>query len=75
MLRFEVFTAVPMKNTVFCDVTLCGCSKNRCFGELHRLHCQGDKNRRARNISIRLLVTANVVTSSPILMFLLMKAI
>jgi hypothetical protein len=29
---FEVFTAVTMKNTVFCDVTLCGSCKNRRFG-------------------------------------------
>jgi hypothetical protein len=27
-LRFEVFTAVPMKNAVFWDVTPCGCYKN-----------------------------------------------
>jgi hypothetical protein len=26
--RFEVFTAVIMKNGVFCDVTPCGSSKN-----------------------------------------------
>jgi hypothetical protein len=30
-LRFEVFTAVTMKNGVFWDVTPCGSSKNRRF--------------------------------------------
>jgi hypothetical protein len=29
--RFEVFTAVTMKNGVFRDVTPCGSCKNRCF--------------------------------------------
>jgi hypothetical protein len=33
-VRFEVFTAVTMKNGVFWDVTLCGSCKNRRFGEL-----------------------------------------
>jgi hypothetical protein len=31
-VRFEVFTAVTMKNSVFCDVTPCGSCKNRRFG-------------------------------------------
>jgi hypothetical protein len=31
-IRFEVFTAVTMKNGVFWDVTLCGSCKNRSFG-------------------------------------------
>jgi hypothetical protein len=31
-VRFEVFTAVTMKNTVFWDVTQCGSCKNRRFG-------------------------------------------
>jgi hypothetical protein len=29
---FEIFTAVTMKNGVFCDVTQCGSCKNRRFG-------------------------------------------
>jgi hypothetical protein len=29
--RFEVSTAVTMKNAVFCDVTPCGSSKNQRF--------------------------------------------
>jgi hypothetical protein len=32
VVRFEVFTAVTMKNGVFWDVTLCGSRKNRRFG-------------------------------------------
>jgi hypothetical protein len=31
-VRFEVFTAVTMKNCVFWDVTPCGSCKNRRFG-------------------------------------------
>jgi hypothetical protein len=31
-VRFEVFTAVTMKNAVFWDVTSCGSCKNRHFG-------------------------------------------
>jgi hypothetical protein len=31
-VRFEVFTAVTMKNGVFWDVTPCGSCKNRRFG-------------------------------------------
>jgi hypothetical protein len=31
-VRFEVFTAVTMKNSIFCDVTPCGSRKNRRFG-------------------------------------------
>jgi hypothetical protein len=31
-VRFEYFKEVIMKNVVFWDVTLCGCSNNRRFG-------------------------------------------
>jgi hypothetical protein len=31
-IRFEVFTAVTMKNVVFWDIMLCGCCKNQRFG-------------------------------------------
>jgi hypothetical protein len=44
-LRFEVFTAVTMKNAVICDVTPCGCCKNRRFGGTLSLHHQVDNNR------------------------------
>jgi hypothetical protein len=44
-VRFEVFTAVTMKNGVFWVVTTCGSCKNRRFGGTWRLLNQGDKNR------------------------------
>jgi hypothetical protein len=70
--RFEIFTAMAMKNTVFWDVTTRGSCKNRSFGGTYRLHHDGDKNRRARkNVSF----SANVVPSTPILVTLMMEAI
>jgi hypothetical protein len=50
-LRAGIFTAVTMKYAVFWNVTPCGSCKNRCFGGTYRLHHQGDKNRRAGNVS------------------------
>jgi hypothetical protein len=44
-VRFEVSTAVTMKNGVFWDVTPCGSCKTRRFGGTWRLLHQGDKNR------------------------------
>jgi hypothetical protein len=44
--RFDVFTAVTIKNAVFCDVTPCGSCKKRGFGGMQSLHPQDDKNRR-----------------------------
>jgi hypothetical protein len=44
-VRFEVFTAVTMKNGVISDVTPCGSCRNRRFGGTYRLLHQGDKNR------------------------------
>jgi hypothetical protein len=44
-VRFEVFTAVTMKNGVFWVVTPCASCKNRRFGGTWRLLHQGDKNR------------------------------
>jgi hypothetical protein len=58
-VRFEVFTAVTMKNAVFWDVTPCGSCVNHAFLRIVRL----------------LLVTANVVPSSPILVTLIMEAL
>jgi heterodisulfide reductase subunit B len=37
LIRFEVFTAVTMKNGVFWVVTTCGSCKNRRFGGTWRL--------------------------------------
>jgi hypothetical protein len=48
-VRFEVFTAVTMKNGVFWVVSPCGSCKNRRLGGTWRLLHQGDKNRWTRN--------------------------
>jgi hypothetical protein len=42
-VRFEVFTAVNMKNTIFWYVMPCGSYKNRHFRGMYHLHYQGDK--------------------------------
>jgi NADH dehydrogenase/NADH:ubiquinone oxidoreductase subunit G len=47
--RFEVFTAVTMKNAVFWDVALCRSCVNRRFGGTYLIHLQAIKNPRARN--------------------------
>jgi hypothetical protein len=61
-----------MRNAVFWDVTPCGSCKNRRFGGTYRLHHLGYKKRR----SVRwLLVTANVVPSSQILVTLMTEAL
>jgi hypothetical protein len=53
-----------MKNGVFCDVTSCGSRNKRRFGGIYHLNCQGDKTVFLRGV-LRLLVTSNVVPSSP----------
>jgi hypothetical protein len=63
-------TVVSLKNAVLWNATPCGSCKNQRFGGTYRLHHQGDKNRRDR-----LLVTANVVSSSPILVTLMMAVL
>jgi hypothetical protein len=40
-LRFEVFTAVTIKNVVFWNVTPCSFCVNRSFGGSYRLHLYG----------------------------------
>jgi hypothetical protein len=44
-VRFDVFTAVTMKNAVFWDVTPCRYCVNRRFGGTYRLHLPGIKIR------------------------------
>jgi hypothetical protein len=44
-VRFEVFTLVTIKNTVFWDVAPCKFIVNRRFGGTYRLHLQGRKIR------------------------------
>jgi hypothetical protein len=68
-VRFEVFTAMTMKNGVFWNVTPCGPFKNRRFGGTWRLHHQFLCSVR------RLLVNATVVPTSPILVTLMMGAL
>jgi hypothetical protein len=48
-VRFEVFSAVTMKNVIFLDVTSCGSCKRRHFGGTYRLHLQSENNQRTRN--------------------------
>jgi hypothetical protein len=61
-----------MKNAVFWNVMTCGFCKNRHFGgKCHSRH-QGDKS---LGSALRLLVTANIVPSSPILVILIMEVI
>jgi hypothetical protein len=62
-VRFEVFTAVTMKNGVFWYVTPCGFGKNRRFGWTDASSVR------------RLLVRANVDPSSPILFTLTKEAL
>jgi hypothetical protein len=84
-------TGKELKNVILWDVTLCGSRKNRRFGGIYRLHHRDDKNQRGKNSVnsnyqptqaakkycsvLRLLVTANVVPSSPIHVTLIMEAL
>jgi hypothetical protein len=43
-VRFEVFTAVTMKNAVFWHVAPCRYFVNQRFGGTYRLHLQGIRN-------------------------------
>jgi hypothetical protein len=43
IVRFEIFTAVTMKNAVFWDVAPCISCVNRRLGGTYRLHLQGRK--------------------------------
>jgi hypothetical protein len=44
LARFEVFTAVTMKNAVFWDMAPCRSCMNRRFGGIYRLHLQCRKS-------------------------------
>jgi hypothetical protein len=61
------------KNAVVWDVTPCGCRKNQRFGGTYRLHHQGKKNQRVRNVSGN-YQPANVFPISLILFTLMMEA-
>jgi hypothetical protein len=89
-VRFEVLTAVTVKNAFFRDVKPCDSCKNRRFGErisfiirLKRMSEVGTSLpintnlstlRRKIRIVLRLLVTANAFPSSMILFILMMEA-
>jgi hypothetical protein len=49
LVRFEVFTAVTMKNAVFWDVVPCRYCVNRRFGGTYRFHFHGMRNPRVMN--------------------------
>jgi hypothetical protein len=51
-LRFEVFRAVTIKNTLFWDVASCRYCINRRFGGTHRLHLQGRRKIREGGTSV-----------------------
>jgi hypothetical protein len=53
-VRFEVFTAVTMKNAIFLDVVPCRSCVNQRFEGTYRFHLQGRKIRK-RGTSCHLL--------------------
>jgi hypothetical protein len=57
-VRFEVFTAVTMKNAVFWDVAPCRFCVNRRFRGKYRLHLQGRKIREGKTSVSMWLQTA-----------------
>jgi hypothetical protein len=62
-----------MKNAVFWDVAPCGSCKNLSFGVTYGFQHQGKKNIVFLGSVLRLLATANVVPSSPVLVTLMME--
>jgi hypothetical protein len=59
VVRFEVCTAVTMKEAVFLDVTLSGSCKSRRFGRTYLLHHQGEI---IGELGIALVLTSNQIT-------------
>jgi hypothetical protein len=83
-VRFEILTAVTMKNSVFCDEMLYTSCKNRRFGGNFRLHHEAWKDHWARKnvwsnqqlvYTCLLLVNVYVVPSSLILSTLMRGSI
>jgi hypothetical protein len=65
-----------MRNAVFWDVTPRASCKNRRFGERYHLCHQDDKDWRIFLLCVlQMLVTANVVLSTPIIFTVMMEAI
>jgi hypothetical protein len=50
-VRFEVFTAVTVKN-IFWDVSPCDSCKNQRFGGTYHLHLQGENNQRIKILAV-----------------------
>jgi hypothetical protein len=65
-VRFEVFTAVTMKNAVFWDVAPCRSCLNRRSGGTYRLHLQGKKIRK-RGTSVGWCVCMAIYCSNSVL--------
>jgi hypothetical protein len=63
-VRFEVFTAMAMKNAVFWDVGSCRYFVNRRFGGTYRLHLQGRRNPRAINQRERVATRSSWISST-----------
>jgi hypothetical protein len=66
-----------MKNAVFCDIRSCSSCKDRCFGGTYRKTRFGELGTMIVVVHsmLRLVVTANFVSRSPILVTLKMEAI
>jgi hypothetical protein len=63
-VRFEVFTAVTIKNAVFWDVESCRSCVNRRFGGIYRLHLQDRKiHEQGTNVS-RIWLNSMVLVSN-----------
>jgi hypothetical protein len=50
-VRFEVFTAMTMKNAVLWNATPCGSCRNQRFGGTYHFHHQDRTNQRPGNVS------------------------
>jgi hypothetical protein len=62
--RFEVFTAVTIKDAIFWNVAPCRSCVNRRFGGTYRLHLQGRKIRERGTSVCRWLQTADSLTNN-----------
>jgi hypothetical protein len=67
-VRFEVFSAVTMKNAVFWDVVPCSSCANRYFGGTYRLHLQGRKIRERGTSVSRFNINAQSVQQAYLIM-------
>jgi hypothetical protein len=61
-VRFDILTAVTMKNVVSWNGSLCSSCKNRRFGGTYRLHLQGENTEQTKNIVINYSQHATVIS-------------